>query len=298
MKDRRHWFDLHDDSCEQPDVSILGLPFDGGVGFRAGAAGAPGRMRQISKTSDPITRRGASLRGLSLRDFGDVEPLGGEGEPPAVRAYLETARHRMEDLPGDGFLLFLGGDHSVSIPSLQAFAARHGKEAGILWFDAHADLFETYAGNPDSHACALYRALSLSGISPRRVVLLATRSFSEEEARFIKEEQVLVITAAEWLQTSSKAVAAKAAEHLQKAPAVYLSVDIDGFDASCAPGTGYPMPGGVGSEPFFTFVEESFRQLPMRGMDITEVAPALDSNDMTSFLAVQIVLETLGALRE
>jgi len=297
MRDRRIWFDLHDDSCEQPDVSVIGLPFDGAVGFRAGAAGAPERMRQISQMSDPITRRGENLRGLLLRDFGDVEARDDKGEPLPVRTYLEAARRRMEGLPAGAFMLTLGGDHSVSISSLQAFAARHGKEAGILWFDAHADLFETYSGNPDSHACALYRALSLSGISPRRVVLLATRSFSEEEARFIKEEQVLCITAAEWLQSSSKEVAARAAERLQGAPAVYLSVDADGFDGSCAPGTGYPMPGGVGSESFFTFMEEAFQHLPVRGMDITEVAPTLDSNDVTSFLAVQVVLEALGALK-
>lgn len=297
MKERRLWFDLHDDSCAQPEVSVLGLPYDGAVGFRAGAVGAPERMRQISRTSDPITRRGENLRGLTLRDFGDVEAVDGDGEPLPVRTYLEAARQRMEALPAGGFMLSLGGDHSVSIPALQVFASRHSKEAGILWFDAHADLFETYAGNPDSHACALYRALSLSGISPRRVVLLSTRSFSEEEARFIEQEQVLCITAAEWLQTSSKEVAARAAEHLQGTPAVYLSVDADGFDASCAPGTGYPMPGGVGSESFFAFMEEIFQQLPVRGMDITEVAPTLDSNDMTSFLAVQVVLEALGALQ-
>ncbi len=65
-----------------------------------------------------------------------------------------------------------------------------------------------------------------------------------------------------------------------------------------APGTGYPMPGGVGSEPFFAFMEEIFQRLPMRGMDITEVAPTLDSNDMTSFLAVQVVLEALGAVKK
>ncbi len=298
MRDRQSWFDLHDDSCEQPDVSVLGLPYDGGVGFRAGAAAAPERMRQISRTSDPITRRGRNLRGLRLRDFGDVEAMKDDGKPVAARTYLDAARRRLEELPTGGFVLSLGGDHSVSIPSLQAFAARHGAEAGILWFDAHADLFETYDGNPDSHACALHRALTLSGISPRRVVLLSTRSFSEEEARFIEEEQVLCITAAEWLQSYSKDVAARAAQHLEGAPAVYLSVDADGFDASCAPGTGYPMPGGVGSEPFFSFMEEIFQRLPMRGMDITEVAPTLDSNDMTSFLAAQVVLEALGALKK
>ena len=96
MRDRQPWFDLHDDSCEQPDVSVLGLPYDGGVGFRAGAAAAPERLRQISRTSDPITRRGRNLRGLRLRDYGDVEAMKDGGKPVAARTYLDAARQRLE----------------------------------------------------------------------------------------------------------------------------------------------------------------------------------------------------------
>jgi agmatinase len=296
MRDRQPWFDLHDEECARPAVAVLGLPYDGGVGFRAGAAGAPARLRELSRTCDSITRRGRSLGSLTLRDFGDVPGKDDAGNPLDVGSYLDAARRRMAQLPADAFRISLGGDHSISIPSIEAFAACHGKDAGILWFDAHADLFESYDGNPDSHACALYRALKLSGIRPGRVVLLATRSFSAEEVRFIEQEKILCITAAEWMESSPAEVAARAAARLEGVPAVYLSVDADGFDASCAPGTGYPMPGGVGSEVFFSFVEETFRRLPVRAMDVTEVAPSLDSNDVTSFLAVQVVLEALGAL--
>jgi agmatinase len=296
MKDRQPWFDLHDGSLEEPGVAVLGLPFDGGVGFRPGAAEAPARLREISRTSDALNREGRPVEGLTLRDFGDVAAADGEGKPLSQADYLEAARRRLKELPGDAFTLALGGDNSVSIPCIQSFAARHGSDAGILWFDAHADLFASYDGNPDSHACALRRALDLTGIAPERAVLLATRSFSREEERFIRERRVELITAAEWGRSGPGEVAARAAGRLEGATAVYLAVDIDGFDASCAPGTGYPMPGGVAGEPFFAALGELFRLLPIRSMDLTEVAPPLDHNDLTSFLAVQVVLEALAAL--
>ncbi|HET9481153.1 MAG TPA: arginase family protein, partial [Candidatus Polarisedimenticolia bacterium] len=272
-----------------------GLPYDGSASLRAGAALAPRRLRELSRTSDPINRLGVPIDGITLRDFGDVRAGDGAGGT-SQRDWLDAARLRLAALPSDGFLLALGGDNSVSIPCLQEHARRHGSDAGVLWFDAHPDLFSSYDGNPDSHACALRRGLALAGLSPRNAVLLATRSFSHEEAAFIRDERIEVITAAEWRREGADAVAGRIEARLGRAPAVHWAVDIDGFDASCAPGTGYPMPAGVDAEAFFALQKRLFKRLPIRSMDVTEVAPPLDPNDMTSFLALQVILESLGLL--
>lgn len=296
MRQRRLWFDLHDEACSDPDVVVVGLPYDGATSRRAGAAVGPAKLREISLTADPITRRGRRLTGLTLRDDGDILPVADGGGALTQRAYLDEAVRRMAAIPARSFVIALGGDNSVSIASLQAFTSRHGKDAGVIWFDAHPDLFESYDGNPDSHACALRRGASLAGVSEDRCVLLATRSFSDGEIRYIRERGLEMVTAAEWLEASPEAVAQRIAARLEGCGAVYLAVDIDGFDASCAPGTGYPMPGGVGSEPFFLLMEALFERLPVRGMDLTEIAPPLDPHDITSFLGVQVILEALGAL--
>ena len=296
MRSRRLWFDLHDESAAAPTVAIIGLPYDGSASLHAGAAEAPARLRELSRTSDPITRRGKKIDGVTVRDFGDVSPEE-PGRMRPQREFLDAAASRLLELPECSFPIALGGDNSVSIPSIQAFARRHGRDVGIVWFDAHPDLFEQYDGNPDSHACALRRALELAGIGPRQAVLLGTRSFSSEEAEFIAREGVEVVTAAEWAGGTAEAVAERIATRLGGVGAVYLAVDIDGFDASCAPGTGYPMPGGVGSGEFFALLEALFARLPVRGLDLTEIAPPLDPNDVTSFLGVQVVLETIGLIR-
>jgi agmatinase len=97
-------------------VAVVGLPWDGSVSLRAGAAQAPVRLRELSRTGDAVTRRGRVV-------------------------------------------IALGGDNAVSIPSIEAFVRRHGKRTGIVWFDAHPDVFESCDGSPDSHACALRTVL-------------------------------------------------------------------------------------------------------------------------------------------
>ena len=297
MPPRRNiWFDLQDETLAAPAVSIIGLPFDGSTSLKAGAAAAPEKLRAISRTSDPVTRRGKVITGLTLRDFGDVAARDAAGRALPQGDYLSSARERIERAMGGRLTIVLGGDNSVSIPALQAFTRCHGPSTGIVWFDAHPDLFEAYDGNPDSHACALRRAMVLCGTDPGQVVLLGTRSFSAGEARFIQDQRIEMVTAADCRACPPETVASRIARRLKGLSAVYLAIDIDGFDASCAPGTGYPMPGGPGAEVFFAILEKLFEKLPIRAMDITEIAPPLDTNDLTGFLGVQVVLESLGAL--
>jgi agmatinase len=291
MRQRRRWFDLDNAALSEPRVALLGLPYDGAVSLRAGAAAAPERIRAISRTADPISRRGQRVL-VPLRDYGDAGARGMTGQPLSQLAWMATARSRLRELPPDAFQLVIGGDNSVSIPAIEAFAQRHGNDVGILWFDAHPDLFDTYDGNPDSHACALRRSMANCGLSGNQVVLLGTRSYAEEELRFMEEQRIECITASDWLSSSADKIASRIIERLRSFSAIYWAVDIDGFDPSCAPGTGYPMPAGVSAEAFFQLQERLFARLPVRAMDITEVAPPLDMNDVTSFLAAQLVLET------
>jgi agmatinase len=296
MATRKPWFDLHRDAENDPDIVILGLPFDGACSRLRGAAAAPARLREISRTSDPITRTGNIVESITLRDFGDVDTVDTRGRPMAQKKFLEAARARLRALPDCRLLICLGGDNSISIPSISSFVDRHGDNIGVIWFDAHPDLFESYDGNPDSHACALRRALDQAGLVPSQAMLLATRSFSREETTYIKREGIDLITAAEWRARGTKRVAGKIAEWMRDRDAVYIAVDIDGFDSSCAPGTGYPMPGGIAGESFFLLLELLFARLPIRGLDLTEIAPPLDHNDTTAFLGVQVVLEAIGAV--
>ena len=127
MRSRKPWFDLHDETLATPRVAILGLPFDGASSLKKGAAAAPQRLREISRTCDPITRRARRFAGLTLRDYGDVAATRADGSPVSQIEYFAAAGARLSEIPADSFLITLGGDNSVSIPTLASFLRRHGR---------------------------------------------------------------------------------------------------------------------------------------------------------------------------
>ena len=254
-------------------------------------------MRALSKTADAITRKGRDLEGLVVRDFGDVDVLGADGQPSTQADLLERARDALNTLPTKAFPILLGGDNSVSIAGLDAFVSRHGTNVGILWFDAHPDLFEAYDGNPLSHASALRTPVERHGLDPSKVVLAGARSFAREELAFIRERNVRMVSASEWHARPTAEVADAIRKRMDGCDAIYVAIDIDGFDASAAPGTGYPMPGGIATERVFELLDYVFIHCPVKALDITEVAPPLDVGDQTSFLALQVLLECISHVR-
>jgi agmatinase len=80
--------------------------------------------------------------------------------------------------------------------------------------------------------------------------------------------------------------------------AVYMSLDIDGIDPSCTPGTGTPEHGGPTTRECLEFLRLLFAELPIRAMDIVEVSPPLDISDVTSLAALKVMYEVFGFVQE
>ena len=93
------------------------------------------------------------------------------------------------------------------------------------------------------------------------------------EAEFIENEGINMITAAAWRARGTERVAGTITGWMRDRDAVYLAIDIDGFDSSCAPGTGYPMPGGIDGESFFLLLDLLFAHLPIRVLDLNHGGP-------------------------
>jgi len=74
----------------------------------------------------------------------------------------------------------------------------------------------------------------------------------------------------------------------------YVTIDIDGFDPSIAPGTGTPSHGGF----LYYDIQEILQGLPRKGriigVDLVEVAPAYDPSGITAMLAARLLLDILG----
>lgn len=304
---RHPWGGLADpDLPPPPDVVILGVPYDGGACYRPGAAEAPRRLREISGTSPAISEEGyvvdPSL--LRVRDLGDLA-LDAAGTGQAREDYFSRVERtvidtmRLSALAGrDSFILAIGGDHSVSIPLVRGFASRFPEGFGLISLDAHPDLFDSYDGSPLSNACPMRRALDSSRLQPAHLLILGTRSYNKEELDFMREKGIRFVPARVIDRDGVEAAVALAKERLAGVGNIYLSIDIDVADPSCAPGTGAPVAGGLSSRQILDLTRGLVRSLPVRAMDLVEIAPPLDPTGSTLFLALQIVFETFAVLAE
>jgi len=308
MIERPAWGGLANPSDRSPaDVVIVGLPYEGGACFRAGAAAAPQRLRDISSSSPAISEIGRVIKpgDLHVIDAGDIVPEGTADGDAARRRYfrrVEEALAPFLDAPAGGktapFLLSIGGDHSVNIPLLSAFGNRYPEGYGLISLDAHPDLFDTYEGSPLINACPLRRALDSGRVSPERLLILGTRSYNEIELDFMKERGIRFVPARHIERDGVASVISQARRQFTGVETLYLTIDIDIADPGCAPGTGAPVAGGLSGRQVLDLSRGLMESLPIRAMDLVEVAPPLDPTDATLFLALQIIFEILAVRAE
>jgi agmatinase len=274
------------------EVGLLGVPFDGAVCYRKGAAFAPARLRELSSYLSCSSEEGVPLR-LRVRDYGDVEvSLDWNG-------FFQAVENRASDVLQHPLALFIGGDHSVSIPLMKAFAKGVDGPIGVLHFDAHPDLFDRYAGHAWSHACTARRALELPNLGFQHLVFVGLRSIANQEWEFLQANPAIShFTARDCYRQGIEAVTERVIESLRDVRALYVTLDIDGLDPSCAPGTGIPEAGGLTTRNLLELVRRVVKKLPVRAMDVVEVSPPLDASDITSFAALKVIYEAWGALQE
>jgi agmatinase len=187
------------------------------------------------------------------------------------------------------FVVTLGGDHSVSIGVIRAFAARY-PQMSVLQIDAHTDLRESYEGNPLSSATIMRRVLD---VCPR-TAQVGMRSISEPEMRLIEERHLPVWLASDiaargfrgdrgWI---ADVVAALSDE-------VYITFDIDAFDPSLVPGTGTPEPGGLGWYEVMELLGAVAASRKIIGFDVVELSPLVEGH-VSPVVAAKLVYKLLG----
>jgi agmatinase len=285
------WSELISDD-PAAEVGVLGVPFDRASCYRRGAAFGPARLRELSPHLSCCADEGQPLS-LRVRDYGDVAP------DLEWSRYFQTVEDRAAEVLRHPLALFLGGDHSVTIPLMRAFNRAVDGPVGVLHCDAHSDLFDTYEGHPWSHACPARRALELSGLDSQHLAFVGLRSFCQEEWDFLKAHpEISYYTARQCYRQGIEAVAGQVVEKLRDVRAVYFTFDIDALDPAYAPGTCLPEGGGLSTRDLLELVRVVFQELPVRAMDVVEVAPPLDHRDVTSFAALKIIYEAWWVTQE
>ncbi|MEO7938066.1 MAG: agmatinase [Burkholderiaceae bacterium] len=268
--------------------AVVGIPFDGAVTNRPGARFGPAEIRRAS---------------LMLCDglhphFG-VTPLGQVGDALDMRlpnaCALSEVRARIESearrLMARHHCVFLGGDHSVTLPLLRAAHAIHGPLA-LVHFDAHCDTWTDHFGEPSGHGTWTYEAIAEGLVSAPHTVQIGLRSSGTRAAReYVQDQGGLIISARQLRGKDGDGLQPLVTQIQQQIGArpCYLTLDIDCLDPAFAPGTGTPEPGGLSSSQVLTLLEELTATLAFIGMDCVEVAPAYDHAQLTSQAAAAFV---------
>ncbi len=279
-------FILSSDDYKASKAVIYGMPMDFTVSFRPGSRFGPPRIREVSiglEEYSPYLDR--SLEDITYFDAGDLLlPFGN-----AARS-LDIIGDFVRGVLADGKMpVGLGGEHLVSWPIFKEMYAKY-PDLAIIHFDAHADLRESYEGEPLSHSTPLRKAAELMGGS--NIYQFGIRSGSREEWQYAREK--INFHPFEVLEPLKKVL-----PELAGRP-VYLTIDIDVLDPSAAPGTGTAEAGGITSKELIDAVHAIARsEVKVVGCDLVEVAPVYDPTEQTQIVASKVIREMLlGFIKE
>ncbi|MGA9277540.1 agmatinase family protein [Ilumatobacter sp.] len=260
-------------------ISLLGIPLDANSSFMFGCAGGPAAIRAALHSTSGNDATEASVNVTpQLDDLGDLgitnEP-GSRGDADvittAVRAQVAAGRQ----------IISLGGDHSVTFPILRAIGEVHD-DLTVVHIDAHPDIYDDLDGNPLSHASPFARALEAGCMTT--LVQLGIRTATRHQVEQGERWDVTMVSPRQLASFDPSALTGP----------IYLSIDLDGLDPSCAPGVSHHEPGGLTVREVLDVIDSL--PGPLVGADVVELNPTRDVVDMTAMVAAKLVKEIAGAM--
>ena len=290
-------------------IRVFGVPIDLGQ-RRRGVDMGPSALRYAG-----LDARLRTL-GHTVTDNGNLSvPLAETAPPEESRArHLHSIAGVCRDVYDKALacldqhetLVFLGGDHSISIGTVSAMDARGG-DVGVLWIDAHGD-FNTPETTPSGnvHGMALASLLGRGPpelteigrpgpkLRPADVVLIGVRDLDQGERAALRESGVLLLTMQDIDTRGMSGAAALALERLAHLSRIHVSLDMDVLDPDEAPGVGTPVPGGLTYREAHLLMEILSDSGRVASLDIVEVNPILDERNRTAALGVELAASLFG----
>ncbi len=266
-----------------PQVIVVPFGLEKTVSYGGGTKNGP---KEIIKASHQVELFDEELNKEPHKEIG-IKTL----KPFAIKNKIESALDQLskinEDILSiDKFPLVFGGEHSITPGSIKPFAKKYD-EIILLHFDAHADLRESYQGEKFSHASAIKRCLDYKNL---KVVSFGIRNLSKKEMDFYNNNRDRIeIFWGKDKQTWDLSLLDK----FFKNKIVYITFDVDGFDASIMPATGTPEPGGMLWEDVLPIIKKVCQISNVVGADINELAP-IKNFDSYNFLVAKLAYKIIS----
>jgi agmatinase len=274
------------------DVAVLGVPFDMGPGYQPGQSSGPRAIREASAYyafrkagfydyEDDVIYLSDKTHVVDAGDV-DIIPTDTEKSFPNIKDAVNNI------LKSNALPIILGGDHSITAPSVAAFAGRG--PVHVIQFDAHLDFLKERYGMRFCRSTPMRRCSEMShvsGITQLGIRGIGSANKSDFEDALAAGSTILSVRQIRQLGLN---------ETLAKIPdggQFYLTIDTDAFDASIAPGTCIPSHGGFLYYEVAELLQGIAKKGKVVGMDVVEFTPAKDPSGITAILAVRVIFDLI-----
>lgn len=284
-----HWLRQWD-GVEQLAAAMIGVPLSKSSISVSGASATPAAVRAALKSFTTYSLDyQVDVSDLVVRDLGDIAMH--VTDILQCHARIEETMSGIYQQMPTIVPFLIGGDHSITAPSVRAFQKHHGK-IGIIHFDAHHDVRNLEDGGP-SNGTPFRQLLDAGVIDGRNLVQIGIRGFmnARNYDQYVREQGVTVFSARDVRRQGIQQVMQQALHAAgQGTDALYVSFDVDVMDQAYAPGC--PAIGTGGMDPWDAMdALYMLGGLPrVKAIDFVCIDPTQDIRNVTSRLAVQLML--------
>lgn len=278
------------------DFAVLGAPYDFGTQWRPGARFGPRAIREASTLfsfghggaydhEDDVTYMPADK--VRVVDIGDADIV----HTDTLKSHENIEFGVRKILSAGAIPITLGGDHSINIPCINAFDGQ--EPIHIVQIDAHLDFVDERHGVRFGHGNPMRRAAEkpyVTGLSQIGIRNVSSTAKDGYDAARAMGSDILSV------RQFRKLGVEQVLDRIPKGRRYYVTIDIDGFDPSIAPGTGTPSHGGFIYYEMLELLDGLTKRGDIVGLDLVEVAPDYDHTGTTAILAAQILMNTIGRI--
>jgi len=268
-------------SFEKAKFIVIPIPYDSTASYRPGSRNGPQSILLASQNLELFDLESQSEPyQIGIYTLAQVEPTRGS----VLETLTSITNITQKILELKKIPVLLGGEHTITIGSTNTFS----EDVIVVSLDAHSDLRDNYLGDQYCHASVMRRIIDQGKL----VLEVGVRSMSKEEFDLIQQNHLPVYTTETLRQQGIQQIIQELKEQVAGRK-VYLSIDMDVFDPSEAPGVSTPEPGGLDYFNTVELIQNICQSTHIVGCDLVEVTP-IPGNNITEFLAAKILYKTLG----